>query len=45
MRFCDDHHSSVLSSLDMQFNMLAVVLLHGNTVHFLPRRTAFTTSF
>src|SRR6218665_510511 len=51
MRFCDDHHSSILGSRDMQFNMLAVVLLHGQErwgiplTHFFLRRTAFTTFF
>ena len=37
---CDDHHSSVLCSLDMQFTKHAVVLLHarerwGNAVRSL----------
>src|SRR6218665_868245 len=46
---CDDHHSSVLCSLDMQFNKHAVVLLHGwdhwgmPFIHFFPRKNAFPT--
>jgi len=46
---CDDHHSSFLCSLDMQFNKHAVVLLHGwdhwgmPFIHFFPRKNAFPT--
>jgi len=49
--FCDDRHSSVLWSLDMQFNKHAVVLFHGRErqgmpfAHFFPRKNAFLTIF
>src|SRR6218665_2536677 len=44
---CDDHHSRVLCSLDMQFNKHAVVLLHGRErwempfTHFFSRKNVF----
>jgi len=45
------YHSSILSSLDMQFNKHAVLLLHGRErwgipfIHFFPRKNAFLTTF
>jgi len=48
---CNDHHSSVLCSLDMQFNKHAAVLLHGLEawnvekcrllIYLFTRKTAF----
>jgi len=47
----DYHHSTVLCSLDMQFNKHAVVLLHGRErlrmpfTHFFQRKNAFPSIF
>jgi len=48
---CDDNHSTVLCSLDLQFNKHAVVLLPDRErwrmpfTHFFPRKSAFPTIF